>query len=205
MVRIGLRRLLEGRDHIEICCESAEAGDAWTKISANPPDLVILDMLLASGSTLDLIRRIREADLPTRILVYSMHDEALYGERAFRAGADGFVNKEQPPPVFLKAIEAILAGSRSFSSSTLERVRQSAEMQSEPVRDAVASFTDRELEVFELMGRGLSTQQIADHLAISPKTVESHRIKLKEKLGGIGLIDLYRRAALWVVGDPPRT
>jgi DNA-binding NarL/FixJ family response regulator len=198
IMRRGIRDLISGEQDLEVCAEAADAEAGLRLADSARPDLAILDLSLGRTSGLDLIRGIRARRPEIRILVLSMHDDELYAERALRAGALGYVNKTEPGEVLLHAIRKALRGEMVLSPPLLDRlVRHAVHGQPAP-RTGMASLTDRELQVFELAGRGLGVREIADRLFVSVKTVESHIERLKAKLEVETSRELVRRAVLWV-------
>jgi DNA-binding NarL/FixJ family response regulator len=164
------------------------------------PDLLIIDLSLKEGDGIELIKRIKLIDPEARMLVYSMHDERVYGERALRAGAKGYVSKQQPVRAVLQAIRRILSGTMHFSGELTQRLLERAAA-SEPMTAAspVENLSDRELEVFEMIGRGLTTRAIAARLHLSPRTVDTYRERLKIKLALADSAELHYRAMQWVL------
>ena len=196
IVRLGIRQMIAAEPRLTICGEAESAAEAL-QLAKSRPDLVILDLSLGDGNGLELIRALRKTAPDTPVLVLSMHDEALYAERAIRAGARGYIMKQEAIEGLVGAIREILAGrlfvSKRMSQHLLERLGQDA-----PVEGGrLGNLTDRELEVFELIGRGLSTTVIAERLNVSTKTVETYRSNIKAKLDLKDATDLIRFAATW--------
>jgi DNA-binding NarL/FixJ family response regulator len=195
LMRLGYRALVESVPDLVVCGEAGSVGEGVRGILDTAPDLVITDITLSDGSGVDLIRRVhdRRADLP--ILVVSMHDEMLYAERALRAGARGYLMKGEADADLLATVRRLLDGGQHLSprmqARALEQLAGRAAPAGEPPEAALA---DRELEVFELLGRGLSTRDVADTLRVSPKTVETYRGRIKEKLGLSDSSQLLHRA-----------
>lgn len=195
IVRLGIRQMIAADPHLTVCGE-AESGREALQLVASKPDLAIVDLSLEDGHGLELIRRLREAVPDLRVLVLSMHDEALFAERALRAGARGYIMKQEAIGGLVHAIREVLSGrvfvSKRMSQRLLERVGQPS-----APGDPLGNLTDRELEVFELIGRGLSTAAIADRLDVSIKTVETYRSNIKTKLDLKDATDLIRFATAW--------
>jgi DNA-binding NarL/FixJ family response regulator len=170
-----------------------EASEAGT-----PPDLVVVDLGLEGMSGLELIKRLTRALPDLRILVVSMYEETLYGERALQAGAHGYVRKQKADAVIVDAVQSVLKGNYFLSADLQQRVvhRYTGDGRETSVLE---SLTDRELDIFERIGRGLSTREIAEDLHISMKTVQTHRSNIQEKLGVDTIEKLMRRAVLWTV------
>jgi DNA-binding NarL/FixJ family response regulator len=196
IVRLGIRQMIAAEPQLTICGE-AESAAAALELVKSKPDLAIVDLSLEDGNGLELIRALREAAPGTRVLVLSMHDEALFAERALRAGARGFIMKQEAIGGLVHAIKQVLAGrlfvSERMSQHLLERFGHDAPA----AGDRLGNLTDRELEVFELIGRGLSTAAIADRLDVSVKTIETYRSNIKSKLDLKDATDLVRFAATW--------
>lgn len=196
IVRLGIRQMIAAEPHLTIAGEAESAATAVELVKSNP-DLAIVDLSLEDGSGLELIRSIRHIAPDTRVLVLSMHDEALFAERALRAGARGYIMKQEAISGLVNAIQEVLAGrvfvSKRLSQYLLERLGHDAPAES----GRLGNLTDRELEVFELIGRGLSTAAIAERLGVSIKTIETYRSNIKSKLGLKDATDLIRFAATW--------
>jgi len=197
IVRLGIRQMIAAAPHLAICGEAASAREALEFAKASPPDLAIVDLSLQDGHGLELIRALHETAPNVLVLVLSMHDEALFAERALRAGARGYIMKHEAIGGLVHAIEEILAGrmyvSDRLSQHLLERLGHDAPASG----GRLGQLTDRELEVFELIGRGLSTAAIADRLGVSIKTIETYRSNIKTKLALKDAADLIRYAATW--------
>jgi DNA-binding NarL/FixJ family response regulator len=197
IVRLGIRQMIAGDPDLEICAEAESVEQARQLLATAAPDLAIVDLSLAQGTGLDLIRWLRESapDLP--VLVLSMHDEALFAERVLRAGARGYIMKREAITGLVGAIRQVLSGrvfvSERIAQSVLGRLVHEGAASESPL----ASLTDRELEVFDLIGRGLGTAAIADQLGVSVKTIETYRSNIKTKLNLKDAGDLIRFAATW--------
>ena len=181
ILRVGLRETLSAERGLEIVAEASGAPDAVKAAREHKPDLAIVDISLERGSGLDLLKQLR-SDFPNlKLIVFSSQDEELYAERALRAGADGYIAKSESADRLIEAIRQILSGATALSPEMTERlVQQALGGNGEPT--GVESLSDRELEVFQLIGGGLSTRKIAKQLCISVKTVETHRENIKRKL-----------------------
>jgi DNA-binding NarL/FixJ family response regulator len=205
VMRRGYASLLDQEMDLEICGETGSADEARKQIPKVEPDLVILDLSLEAGSGLDLIKHLRAEypDLP--ILVVSMHDETLYAERVLQAGARGYLMKSEAYPEVINAIRRILDGGIFLSQqlSTQLLLRFSGTSSSTAMPSPLDQLSDRELEVFEYMGRGLTTREIAEKLVLSPKTIDSYRTRVKEKLSVDSNAELRRRAVVWVEQHQP--
>jgi DNA-binding NarL/FixJ family response regulator len=198
IVRQGLAALVRRRTGHEICGEAGDAETALEMARRLKPDLLIVDISLGSSSGLDLLKQLH-VDLPGLVsLVVSMHDEALYGERAITAGARGYVMKDKAPEQIEAAIEQVLCGRIYTSPALTERLLQKVLGRPAPAATAFEALSDRELQVFESIGRGRSTRGIAADLHLSVKTIESYRANIKDKLGLTSGTELVQRAVLWV-------
>ena len=199
VVREGLAMHLGSQPDLQVCGEAEDVPGALALLASTRPDAAIIDISLKNGNGLELIRRIKERQDPVRILVWSMYPENLYAERALRAGAQGYLNKGQATNHVLDAVRTILQGKVYVSGDLADKLLRSAVGQ--PVKDQtpVDSLSDRELEVFRLIGEGVTTESIAKKMHISPKTVETFRSRIKEKLGLSNMTELILRAAQWVM------
>jgi DNA-binding NarL/FixJ family response regulator len=201
IVRQGLMHLIGNEPDIEVIGGAACVDEALEIVKAKHPDLVIIDISLKESHGLDLIGRIKEFDHHVRMLVWSMYEEKVYAERALRAGAMGYVNKQAPPEDVIKAIRRILAGD-VYVSDGLTAFLMARGGKKLPREDSVATLSNRELQVFELIGQGMTTRQIARQIAVRPKTVEAHRENIKRKLHLNNSAELTRAAVLWFMeGD----
>jgi DNA-binding NarL/FixJ family response regulator len=198
IVRLGLRQLLAQESDLSVCGEAAGVQTALDIIRTTKVDLTIVDLSLEDGSGLELIRQTFEVARDVRVLVLSIHDEALFAERALRAGASGYVMKQEAIDHLVDAVRHVLAGhvyvSERVSQQLLEGLRhRRAPLPFDPVRE----LSDREFEVFELIAKGIGTADIAERLSISVKTVETYRANIKTKLKLRDATDLIRYAAIW--------
>ncbi len=198
VVREGLAAQIALQPDLVVCGEAEDLADALDKAETTMPDVAVIDISLKSSNGLELIRRLRTRDHPVRIVVWSMHPESLYAERALRAGALGYVHKSKATREILQAIRAALAGAPHLSTEVAQNLlSRLAGVQSE--QSPIATLSNRELEVFRYMGEGLTTEQIARKMCLSPKTVETYRARMKEKLGLSNITELIQRAAQWVL------
>lgn len=200
VVRQGLIALLDSEDDLTVCGETAESLEALHLLDELNPDFLVVDLSLKKGNGLDLIKQVRSKNKDVKILVASMHDESLFAERALRAGAQGYINKDEAVRNIVSAIRHILGGKIYLSSSMTEKLVQRAahpEMLSGPL--AVEKLSDRELTVFDMIGQGKTTRQIAEDLHLSIKTVETYREHIKSKLKLDNAAELYRHAVQWVL------
>ena len=184
---------------LEICSEAGDAAAALNAIEKHKPDLAIVDITLPDTHGLELVKDIRARFPETRILVFSMHDEAVYGERAIRAGANGYVMKTADPEKVVLAVHEVLAGRLSLSDELSQKLLQTVR-EGKPCADETTMdiLSDRELEVFQLIGQGLSTKEIAERLHRGLKTIETYRLRIKQKLGIETAPELVASAAAWI-------
>jgi DNA-binding NarL/FixJ family response regulator len=199
MMREGLVQLIGHESDLETCGEAGNALDALEKINRLKPDLVLTDITLPGKSGIELIKDVRAILPGALILVISMHDEALYVERVLRAGGRGYIMKQEGGQKIIEAIRQVLGGKIYVSEKMSARI---LEIFSGTGADAAAApveqLTDREFEVFQLIGKGLSTVQMAQHLHVSPKTIEAHRANIKTKLQINTAPELLRYAVRWI-------
>jgi DNA-binding NarL/FixJ family response regulator len=199
IVRLGIRQMIGAEPHLSVCGEADSASAALEFVRASPPDLAIVDLSLEAGNGLHLIRRLHEVVPGLPVLVLSMHDEALYADRAIRAGARGYIMKQEAIDGLVHAIGEVLAGRIYLSERLLQQQGGETTEADAPARSgSFGDLTDRELEVLEMIGRGLATAEIAERLAVSVKTVETYRLKIRIKLDLDDAADLIRYAATWV-------
>lgn len=202
ILRAGLANVLGLEPHLVICGEANNPHEALSIAEREQPDLAIIDLSLRAGDGIELIKDLRLRCPRSRTLVLSMHDEAVYAERALRAGARGYVMKQEKLELLLLAISRVLDGQIYVSEEVAaQAVKRLAGV---PDGDAPASIggyvetlTDRELQVFRLIGRGLGTRLIAESLHLSRKTIESHRENIKAKLRLANGSELVQRAIQW--------
>jgi DNA-binding NarL/FixJ family response regulator len=203
IAREGLAQLINHQPGLTIVGKANTAAKALDLVRANKPDLVILDVTLPKTSGLELIKQIKceKANLP--MLVISMHDEALYSERTLRAGARGYIMKKEPSEKILLAINRVLKGEIYVSDRMKQKMLQhfvNGQVLSED-SSPLDHLSDRELEVFQFLGNGFSTRQIAEHLNLSIKTIESYRENLKLKLNLRTGAELVQHAIQWMKSE----
>lgn len=200
LVRTGLAHLIGDEPDLEVCGDAANEIQALQLVEQAHPDLVIIDLSLAGGSGIDLIERIRAHFSDVVMLVASMHDESLFAERVLEAGARGYINKQEAPENIVKAIHRVLAGKVYLSETQTERLLNSlAGDTGSPGKSPLQRLSNREIEIFELIGRGMTTSGIAEHLKLSIKTIETHRENIKKKLRLASGQELARRAMYWLL------
>jgi DNA-binding NarL/FixJ family response regulator len=199
MMRTGLAQLIDNEADLKVGAEADNAGEAINAVAKQKFDLALVDISLPDKNGLELIKDLRtlKPDLP--ILVVSMHDEMIYAERALRAGARGYIMKQEGGQKLLQAIRQVLAGKVFVSEKMSARILENfsggrVEQSSSPVR----RLSDREFEVFQLIGQGIGTRAIAGRLRLSVKTVEVHRANIKEKLNLGTATELVRYAVRWL-------
>ncbi|HXN27606.1 MAG TPA: response regulator transcription factor [Candidatus Acidoferrales bacterium] len=200
IVRQGLALLIDREADLSVCGEADGAHSAFHAIETLRPDLVVLDISLNGPDGLEVLKEIRVKTGSLPVLILSMHDESIYAERAMRAGANGYIMKQEATEKVLVAIRRILQGdvylSDRLTTTMLQQyVRGGAATKSSPL----LNLTDRELEVFRLIGEGHGTRQIADELHLSVKTIESYQAHIKEKLALRNARELVQHAIEWTV------
>jgi DNA-binding NarL/FixJ family response regulator len=200
-VREALALRIGRQPDLEVCGEAADTGEALRLLADARPDVAVVDITLKAGNGIDLIKRVRDRDDRVRVLVWSMHSEALYAERALRAGALGYVNKDQATDRIVEAIRRVLAGKVYLSEAMTERLLQRAVggAREEVTRAPLDVLADRELEVFRLIGEGVKTAEIAERLHLSVKTVETYRDRIRQKLDLSDGTKLAHYATQWVL------
>jgi DNA-binding NarL/FixJ family response regulator len=200
IVRSGLAGLIGAEPDLVVCGEAEDLHEALRLVHSEQPHLAIIDMSLKESSGIDLLERIRAEAPTTRTLALSMYDEGLYAERALRAGAQGFVSKKNALDVLIDAIREILAGGIYLSPAMKNRIlgRLSAAPQAGNV-DPTQSLSNRELEVFQQIGQGATTREIARRLNLSVKTIETYRESVKRKLNLKNSAELTQHAVRWLL------
>ena len=200
-VREALALRIGRQPDLEVCGEAADMSEALRLVAETQPDVAVIDISLKTGSGIDLIKRIKDRNDHVRMLVWSMHSESLYAERALRAGALGYINKDQATDKIVEAIRRVLEGKVWLSEAMAERMLQrtvgAGRQDVKP--SSVQSLSDRELEAFELIGHGKTTEQVAAKMHVSPKTVETFRARIKEKLDLNNMTELVQHATQWVI------
>lgn len=201
IVRRGLKDLIEQVRDMEVCCEADDSAAALKELAAHNHALAIVDLLLKNSSGIDLVKEIRRKHPDLPVLVVSMYEESVYAERVLRAGARGYVMKHELNETIINAIRRVLAGGIHVSEAISERILQGlTSPHNHKFGTSVQSLSDRELEVFRMVGRGIKTQDIANRLHVSSKTVETYRARIKGKLNIASSSDLMQFAVeyfLW--------
>lgn len=194
----GLAALIDHEPDLTICGGAEDVHDALPAITSVKPDIVVVDISLNGASGIELVKTIRAGSSKLPVLIFSVHDERIYAERALRAGANGYIMKQEAADKIISAIRVILGGEIYVSHRIANKVLQQFVRGSGPVEHSpVDGLTDRELQVFQLIGEGHSTRQIAEELNLSVKTVESYQAHIKEKLSLKNARELVQHAIQW--------
>lgn len=201
IVREGLNVLLAEQPDLEVVGELASADSLLAAVDSLRPAAVVLDLTLAGEEVTPVVQLLRHRHPDLRILILSMHDELVYAERLLAMGANGYIMKQEPPAEFLRALRRVIAGEVYVSAAVAERVLGRMRQGRAAPTGSFDALTDRERDVLRLVGRGRSTQEISRELAMSPKTVDSHRRNIREKLGLVNPRELVRYAARWAGAD----
>lgn len=198
MMRLGLRQFLTEEPDLCICGEAANASAALEMVEKLKPNLVLVDVVLEGPSGLDLLKDLRTRYPHIPVLVHSMHDETVFADRALQAGAGGYLMKQETADKLADAIRQVLRGEIYLSESLRERARKSSRgAKPASVQTPISRLTHRELEVFQMIGKGCANKQVADQLHISIKTVEAHRDHIKRKLNLTSSTALNLLAVRW--------
>jgi DNA-binding NarL/FixJ family response regulator len=199
LVREWLTNLIDQTPDLSVCGEAPDADVALSAVAANEPDLAIVDLSLGGGSGIDLIRSLRTAFPKLATIVLSMHEERVYAERCIRAGARGYIMKRESTKKIVEAIREVLKGNMYLSKELTELFAE--KFISGPVQGSgampIARLSDRELEVFQLIGQGYETREIADTLKVNIKTVQTYCTRIKDKLKFSSGAELLREAVRW--------
>lgn len=200
-VREALASRISRQRDLEVCGEAADMTEALRLVADTQPDLAVVDISLKNTSGIDLIKRIKDHNDHVRMLVWSMHAESLYAERALRAGALGYINKDQATDKIIDAIRRVLEGKVYLSEEMAEKMlhRAVGGGRKEPTRSPLDALADRELEVFRLIGQGVKTAAIAERTHLSVKTVETYRDRIRQKLDLHDGTALAHYATQWVL------
>ena len=197
LVREWLANLINEEADLEVCGQAANAREAIDLIGNFSPRIVVVDLSLDGSSGLELIKDIKAQHPKVNTIVLSMHDETLYAERAMRAGASGYVMKREATGKVLDALRAVLAGGLFFSNAVNAQLAQKLVQGSSDNSTVVGSLSDRELEVFQLLGCGFNTRQISEQMNVSFKTVQAYCARIKEKLNLANINELIFHAVRW--------
>lgn len=200
IVRHGLSQLIATEPDMEVCGEATSVAEALGMLDDAAPDVAIVDISLEDGNGLGLIKEITTRRAATKVIVSSIHDETIYAGRALTAGAMGYIEKRESVTKILEAVRHVLDGQIYLSGKMANLLLQHAATGKPLNHDPFSLLSDRELEVFEMFGHGMTVQKIAHKLGVSPKTVESHRKQIKDKLNLKNGAQLARCAITWVNG-----
>ncbi len=200
-VREALVARISRHADLEVCGEAADMSEALRLVADMQPDLAVVDISLKNGSGIDLIKRIKDRNESVRMLVWSMHSESLYAERALRAGALGYVNKDQATDKIIEAIRRVLQGKVYLSDAMAEKMlhRAVGGGRKDVKRSPLDALADRELEVFRLIGQAVKTVEIAQRMHLSVKTIETYRDRIRQKLDLSDGTELAHCATQWVL------
>lgn len=204
VVRRGLAQIIDMEPDLHVVGEASTAAEALNVLGfSDAADAAVIDITLESGDGIELIKGLRAQGCRIPLLVLSMHDESLYAERSLRAGAQGYVMKHEMPDVIVDALRRILSGGIHVSSDLSSRLlgRLVSRSSAQPQSPNYGRLSDRELQVFEGIGRGHGTSDLAHRLGLSVKTIETYRAHIKQKLGLRTALDLVRHALRWVESD----
>lgn len=203
IVRQGLKRMIETESDLTVCGEAESEAQARRAIRELNPDIVIVDLSLEDGDGLELVRDVHAHHPEVPMLVLSMHDETIYAERLLAEGASGYIMKQAAADQLLRALRTVLSGETYLSDTLMEALRARGYGSGSEVADPVARLSNRELQVLNLVGRGVSSRDIAAELGLSVKTVESHRQSTKRKLNFATNAQLLQFAMNWFAGRKP--
>ncbi|MEA1967596.1 MAG: response regulator transcription factor [Thermodesulfobacteriota bacterium] len=197
--RMGMSELINQEEDLDVCAWADNVTDAWNEISRLKPDLVIVDITLKNSDGLELVRNLKKYHKNIPVLVLSMHQESLFAERSVMAGAKGYIMKQEAPALVVTAIRKVLAGKLYFSNAIMEKLVLSFTSSSAEHAHSspVDRLTQREFEVFKMLGQGLKTRQIAEQLNLSIKTIGTYRERIKEKLNIKDANELLMYAVTW--------
>jgi DNA-binding NarL/FixJ family response regulator len=200
-VREALALRISRQRDLKVCGEAGDMVEALQLVEETAPDVAVIDISLKRGDGIDLIKRIKDRHDAVRMLVWSMHPESLYAERALRAGALGYINKDQATEKIVEAIRRVLAGKIYLSETIADSILHRAIVgkRSAGGRLSLDALADRELEVFRLIGEGLKTAEIAERLHLSVKTIETYRDRIRFKLDIANGAELAQVAAQWIL------
>ncbi len=200
VTRDGLMMRLGLEEDLIVCGEASDINDALELVASTQPDLAVIDVSLESGSGIELVKELKARFSDLRILVWSMYDESLYAERAIQAGASGYINKKHVREEIVNAIRTVLAGNVYLSSDYSTKIVNRLEIGKTIVSKAPEKLlSDRELEAFTLIGRGLKTAEVAERMELTTKTIETYRSRIKSKLELSHAGELSLEAIRWVM------
>ncbi|MFW5739890.1 MAG: response regulator [Myxococcota bacterium] len=197
LIRGGLVELVNRQADMEVCAEAGTDSEALRAAETCAPELAVVDLALGDADGLQLLRDLSSRFPRMRLLVLSMHEEELYAERALRAGASGYVMKHERLHTVVEAMRCVLAGEVFLSPAMQSKLMQQLVRGKSGAGEPVASLTDRELQIFGMLGQGLGPSEIAKRLHLSVKTIDAHRARIKDKLNVRTAAELRRRAIAW--------
>lgn len=202
LIRDGLGLLIGSQRDLQVCGSAGSMRDALQQIAKSPPDVLVADLSLKDGLGLELIKTVKERFPQVKMLVVSAFEENQYAERVLRSGALGYVNKQECETKLLEAIRTVQADRRFVSEEILQRLVNQA-LGGNEGEEPVSLLTDREFEIYRLIGQGVTTGNIAKQLHVSPHTVDSHREKIRHKLNIKNGHELLQHAMRWVINHEP--
>lgn len=194
----GLKKVIDAQEDLQVIGSTEDANAALQQMTKAKPDLVVLDITLKDRSGVDVIKKIRASLPATQVLVYSMHDENVYAERCLRAGAMGYLMKSEGAARLLQGIRQIISGSFCFSANLIGSIVSGGGPRTGSRGEPGRLLSDRQLEVFEMVGRGFDSHEIAEKLSLSAKTVDAHKANIRQKLGLASARELLMEAVRWV-------
>jgi len=202
MMRQGLAQLINNEPDLRVCCEAGNAREAFECIARGHPDMVLADISLPDKNGLEFIKDLQARQPGTPVLVISMHDESLYAERVLKAGGRGYIMKQEGGKKIMEAIRRVLSGQIYVSDKMSAKILEIfSGRRTETTTSPIEKLTDREFEVFQLIGQGLDSRTIAERLFLSNKTVDVHRAKIKQKLNLKSSAEVVRYAIRWIEAE----
>jgi DNA-binding NarL/FixJ family response regulator len=198
-VRDGLSLRITLQADLEVCGEADSEDEAFTLVKQRAPELVLVDISLKNGNGIELLKRIRSYDPAIKMLVVSGFQDSLYAERACRAGAMGYLNKQESNEKLIEAIRTVLAGERFLNPAISRRLINQSLGARDKTKSPIENLTNRELEIFRMIGEGLTSGVIAERLFLSPYTIDTHRENIKRKLDISNAAELSRAAVQWLL------
>ena len=199
MVREGLAMRIALQSGLEVCGEAASEDEALALVSQTNPDLILVDISLKSGHGIELIKQVKSRHPSVKMLVVSGFQESLYAERSLRAGALGYLNKQESNEKVIEAIRTVLRGERFVGPEISRRLINQALGGADMTKTPIEQLTDRELEIYRMIGEGLTSGVIAERLFLSTHTIDTHRENIKRKLGLSNAAELSRAAVQWLL------
>jgi DNA-binding NarL/FixJ family response regulator len=194
----GLKKIIDQQEDMQVVGSAEDAVSGLQQIGKIKPEIVVLDITLKDRSGVDLIKKLRSSYPGTQILVYSMHDENVYAERCLRAGAMGYLMKGESAQRLLQGLRQIISGSFCFSANLLGSIVSGGGPRTGSRGEPGRLLSDRQLEVFEMVGRGFDSHEMAEKLGLSAKTVDAHKANIRQKLGLSSARELLMEALRWV-------